>query len=529
MPWLWSAAVAAALEVLYLFLTPAVSGESDGSEFTLVLATGGVAHPTGYPLFTLIGHPIVALLHRLGANWPFAANAFCGLGASLAMGLFHALAARVIPERSGLGRGTRFGLALIPTLLLGLNPVWTDEATTAEVYSWHAAWVCGAMLYWLGMMRELASDPAEARRKLARNMLSWGFLCGIGGAHHVTAIFFAGPLTVALLLALRRARLFRGWIVPAWLGAGMVPLLSYGYIAYRAFHPAVVQWDTLAPSLASALTHIRGGSYVHFLGGWHPLHLHELYLAWYVYPYLIPGLGILFIGSMNRKSPAERTIGLTLFAAAALQLVYNYNYGVRDPLPYFLPSLATSLLVLAPLGAALVARLRGRAARLTAAAAAVAGLGVATWFWMDSAIYRKGLYEQLDERFHRTWMTLPERHAMVLWYDDMVTRLREYQLLRGEKPGLAIYSPVTLTNTYPREVFKKQWGFDPLEDVTPYTQREPVHPDYDVPFDPPAIGHVLAIMNETLARRAGMPVYYFEPEHDRIRLLPVPGQAGGSR
>src|SRR5512140_3207302 len=75
-PLLLFAAVAAAAFAIYAFITPRVSGMGDGSEFTLVLATNGVAHPTGYPLYTRLGHLFATLLHALGAAWPDAANAW---------------------------------------------------------------------------------------------------------------------------------------------------------------------------------------------------------------------------------------------------------------------------------------------------------------------------------------------------------------------------------------------------------------------------------------------------------------------
>ncbi|TMQ53662.1 MAG: DUF2723 domain-containing protein [Candidatus Eisenbacteria bacterium] len=74
-PWA-SAALGAAFFAIYLLLAPAVPGDKDSGEFTLVLATNGVAHPTGYPLFTIFGHGFVRIAHALGASWAYAANAW---------------------------------------------------------------------------------------------------------------------------------------------------------------------------------------------------------------------------------------------------------------------------------------------------------------------------------------------------------------------------------------------------------------------------------------------------------------------
>ena len=139
--------VTGALSLLaYLTMTPAASGDKDGSEFTLVLATLGAAHPTGYPLYTLAGHAFVRLAHALGASWPFAANAFSALGGAVAIGLLHALSSRLLRSTGVSARGAA-AVALLPAVAFAMNPVWTLETTLAEVYSWHVAWLMGVALF----------------------------------------------------------------------------------------------------------------------------------------------------------------------------------------------------------------------------------------------------------------------------------------------------------------------------------------------------------------------------------------------
>src|SRR6516162_1282939 len=100
---LWSVLVGALFGALDLALAPPVSGPKDAAEFTLVLAFGGVAHPTGYPLYVLLGHPFVQALHAAGASWAYAANAWSAVGGGVAAGLLHALAARLVPPRAAPG------------------------------------------------------------------------------------------------------------------------------------------------------------------------------------------------------------------------------------------------------------------------------------------------------------------------------------------------------------------------------------------------------------------------------------------
>src|SRR5262245_7002253 len=148
-PWWISVAVGGVALAVYVVMTPDVAGIKDSSEFTLVLATLGLAHPTGYPIYTMVGHVFVTLLHALGGSWPWAANVFSAVGGACAVGFLHAIAARLL-TRAGLPSGAAAACAVIPAAAFGLNPVWTIEATLAEVNSWQVAWTCGAALVLIG-------------------------------------------------------------------------------------------------------------------------------------------------------------------------------------------------------------------------------------------------------------------------------------------------------------------------------------------------------------------------------------------
>src|SRR6185503_3706545 len=155
-PALASAAFGALSGAIYRWLAPPVSGPKDAAEFTLVLATGGAAHPTGYPLYVMLGHLFAVAMHAMGASWAYAANAWSAVGGGVAIALLHALAARVIPPRLAIGRLARIALATFATAIFALDPIWLLDAMLAETYTWHLVWVCAASLFALGLVRALA-------------------------------------------------------------------------------------------------------------------------------------------------------------------------------------------------------------------------------------------------------------------------------------------------------------------------------------------------------------------------------------
>jgi len=520
-PWRWSGLLAAAMLGCYLLLAPHVPGDKDASEFALALATGGVLHPTGYPLYTILGHVFVVLLHHAGVGFIFAANAWAACGGGVAMLLFHRLALRLLPSRGDLSRLERFLLAALPVVVLGFNPVWMVECTVVEVHSWQMAWVCGTALYFIGLVEALETCGAR-RMRLPPRMVGWGLLCGLGGAHHSTAVFFAGGMTIAVCWALASAKRFRAWVPLVWLAAGIVPLLSWGYIAYKAFLPGTSEvWPTLEPNLRSVLAHVTAHAYRKYVGHWAPDDVQAAWLRWYIYPYLWPGLALLAL-QWWRARGARRRVVTGLLLAAAAQVVFVYRYGVSDPDAYFLPCLAAALLALAPSGADVVTRLRRIRFGVTfAAAGAVVALALFVAPCVSVMAGRRRALIGLDEYYHGMWRSIPYERAIVLWPVDGASRLREYQVFRGEKPGFDVYNTTNLLNDAPRARFRRRYGFDPLAMTDRAHLSEPLKQDFVIGQQPSELdAHGYALIHECIAERAGIPVVAFDPPRPPRTLSP---------
>src|SRR5262245_27847397 len=199
----WSVALAILATALYALGTPRVSADKDSSEFTLVLATLGVAHPTGYPLYTVLGHVLGRALHALGLAWPYAAALWSALAGGVAIGLLHAFTARLLagrgvpPQRSGF-------VAALPAVLFAANPLWTLEATVAEVGALHILWLMLALLVTESLARTNDALPA-------RSAHAAGAALGAGLAHHLSSVLWSVPLALVLLPRIARSGA-RAWI-----------------------------------------------------------------------------------------------------------------------------------------------------------------------------------------------------------------------------------------------------------------------------------------------------------------------------
>ena len=451
-----TAAVALISFTIYAWLIPSASGMGDASEFTLVLATGGVSHPTGYPLYVLLGHPFCVALHALGMGWSGAAALWSAVGASVALGFLMALGMRLVRAGNpGAGGATRWLAGVVPLGLFAFQPLLVAEATRAEINSWSLAWVCGAAWCFVELVERLHAGAALGRR----DAVGWGLVCGLGLAHHLTSVLVSLPLSAALIAMLVRRRAFSPTLALAAIGAALVPLASYGFIAWHAWHPARVQWPLLDASLASVLGHITGRQYQFFVGSFAPSISQRELLATIAFPFLFAGLMLLMLGVWRSRDPERRLAWLALLVAASLIALFTLRYGVHDPAPYLLPAMALGVAAAAP------ALAIPGGSRAGTAALAVAGLATLLLIvpWIRDGLEEREATMDYEQTIRSMWAAIPPDTAIVSWADDRYFRLHEYQILRGEKPALLVVTPDLFFSPAMRRTIRDRFGADPLQ------------------------------------------------------------------
>jgi hypothetical protein len=238
----------------------------------------------------------------------------------------------------------------------------------------------------------------------------------------------------------------------------LIPLVSYGFIIYRAFHPADFQWPLLEPSIESALGVILGADYGRFLGHFNPTPEQKQLLASYVYPFLIPSLAAFGGFAVWARSRPVSAFLWPLLAAAVLQILFILNYGIIDPDGYFLTPLMIGLLVVPAGAAALFARIpRAVLGMVTVALTLVLGI-----VWIPTALQTRDRCLRVDEILRERWHLITVEEGIVLWENDYYTHLKAYQLLEGDKPGLHVDNPNILTWDSAQLAFRRKFGFDPV-------------------------------------------------------------------
>lgn len=319
----------AAMTLYTITLAPSVVALFDDSlEFQLVTYQLGIAHPTGYPLFTLLGWLFTRL--PLG-EVAFRVNLMSAFFGAVAVALVYLAGLQLAAHERGWAAD--IGAAL-GALALAVSPVFWSQATVAEVYTLHACLV-SAVLWLLLRMGNLAApsgeSPHRTRIQLDRSVAVLAGLFGLGLAHHRTIVLLL-PAAGLVLWRLRHLRPFR-WRHLLWFG---LPLLLYLYLPLRG-HIGSLD-GSYTNTLEGFWRYVTASGYGSFIFQ-NPFSVQrgaDFYLDLFVRQFgwlgmALIGVGIILLGRRGW------TLGVTALAFAGYA-GFNLFYRVADIEVFFIPN-----------------------------------------------------------------------------------------------------------------------------------------------------------------------------------------------
>ncbi|HYN87130.1 MAG TPA: DUF2723 domain-containing protein, partial [Ardenticatenaceae bacterium] len=396
----WSLGLAVGLALLLAYaprVAPGLLG-GDAGEFQMAAWLGGLAHPTGYPLYLLLGwlwtHGLaVAGVEPASAmNW---LSALFGAGVGvLAVPVGVAVQRRVEPRAGHTSRPlARTAVSALLALGFGWSATFRAQALMAEVYTLHLLFL--VLLLWL---------------VLARAPLPWfGLVYGLSLAHHRTSVLWALAFFVFLWLD-RRDDLRSTRVVTRTLLLLLLPQLLYLYVPLRGprtsyLHQTLAAGEPLVLYDGSARAfweHVTGTVFQEQLGAVGPLaerlrlvgRLAAAQLDWsrtaalgLVGSQLVAvALGVLALAGaawlIRRRSWAVLALlGLGALATAAFGLAY----GIGDVEVMFLPLWLVVSLLQQPLLGAVAVRSR-LVASATGALLLLLLVGLPLRAWLDGSV-----------------------------------------------------------------------------------------------------------------------------------------------
>jgi hypothetical protein len=216
--WLQAGGVAAALFVLYAATSPRTVALEDDSLFILASYFLGIAHPPGYPLYTILGHLFSQLplgspayrVHLLSAL-------FGGLTGAAVWLCTRSLIAGRLP-------------AYLAAFGLGVSPVFWSQSIIAEVYTLNTFLFLVLVYLGLAACPPSAQTPAAAQQGA---LLPWmAFIFGLSLSNHWPLMLLVAPSFAVLLWPMRRELFNRAGLLLSLLGLGLLP---YVWMVYRSW------------------------------------------------------------------------------------------------------------------------------------------------------------------------------------------------------------------------------------------------------------------------------------------------------
>lgn len=305
----------------------------DPGEFHFAAWTLGLAHPTGYPFYLLLGWLWQHTLGLVGLAPALALNALSALAAAVGVGLTYLVSARWLPGDDSRRRVA----ATYAAALLAVNFTYWSQALIAEVYALHVVF----MLLLLWQAQSLAASPR------AGTLLRLAALGGLALTHHALTLFWLPALGVYLLVARPDWRRLPGWSWAAALGAAALPLALYVYIPLRS-GPAASPW--LHQRLGDGMLTLYAGGWPAFwrylsgqsisvgfrdLTGMAEQLPQATWLWQFHFSWL--GLALLLAGVIWLARSGRLALLLATVAYILVQQIFNLAYNIGDILVYYIP------------------------------------------------------------------------------------------------------------------------------------------------------------------------------------------------
>ncbi len=282
----------------------------DSGELATVSCTLGIAHPTGYPLYTLLSHLFTRLPGEPAGNLNFLSALFSTLAAAILY-----IVGRRITDNN-------LAPVIVATLFAFSPTVWRTSITN-EVYP--LTGLCAVLVIYL--IYRCNSD-----RIFYMTMYS----IGLALTNHVIFFSLAVPVMIYLLLVYRPG-LKRTLIGMLFFVLG---LTLYYYLIARTLGRAEIAWGNTY-NLQRLIWHVTGKQYQVWMFSLAPAEMFknllnglQFLLRDFLYVLIIPSI----VGLWRLFRIDNKKFWLML-AILILNLAYTINYSIPDIEPYYIPSL----------------------------------------------------------------------------------------------------------------------------------------------------------------------------------------------
>jgi hypothetical protein len=511
--------------VVYLRTLAASVDFIDAGELTADVWTLGIAHPTGYPLFTLLGWLFVHLpVHpEPVVRMNMMAAVLCSAGVFVFFHVVRVVIRRFFKVTTGLSEDLLLAACAGASLIQAFSETYWSQAVAVEVYSLHMLLV--TIVLYSFLRANFGRGDSDQTRDVTASVGSTGwwllfaFTLGLSFTNHMTTILLAPGFLYLYFVR-------QGWSGRSWkrVGTMVLPFLlglsAYVYLPVRAASSPVLNWGNPV-TLERFLWHVSG----------------KQFRVWIFSSTEVAGRQLMyFINSL----PSEHAyVGLVLavlggvalwrrtrkiFFFTALLFVacvgYAINYDIHDIDSYFL--LAYTMLALWAgcglfvVGTWLNKSVSVRSAGIVAMLLLVALVPLAFHYRVsdESSNYL------VEDYTHNMFASLrPDAIVLSFQWDYWLSASYYEQVVKGVRPDVIVID---------KELLRRSWYITQLERRYPWLMdqsraevvaylRELEKFEHELPYDPATIqARYVALIASLISRNIGSrPVYVtqeVEPE-----------------
>ncbi len=300
---------------VYLFTMPLSITTEDSGELVAAAITLGIPHPSGYPLWTILGHlfsllpfgPIVWRVNLL--------SAVCG---TLTCVVIYLILRRLIKPKF---------IALISSLLLGLSYTFWTQATYAKFYTLNTLLICLTILVLLIWQEK------------KQNFLLYLFalIYGLALTNHTMTILLAPAITLFIIINEKEILKNPFKIVKMFLGF-CLGLSVYGYLLWRGLNQEAFIWVPIG-SFTDFLGHIMRWQYNDFsplASQYGKIGIIISFFLEITLQFFAPTLALALIGAWVsfKKNLSQFTLFAGIFLLNSLGIIYLRSFGYTIGLDY---------------------------------------------------------------------------------------------------------------------------------------------------------------------------------------------------
>ncbi|MCB9232688.1 MAG: DUF2723 domain-containing protein [Bacteroidia bacterium] len=459
--------------VYALTLAPSLM-QIDSGELAAVQFTGGVAHPTGYPLFTILGWifarlpfpgtpifqlNVLALLFTVTGGY-FFTRAMLELLNSLKLKrmVVDAKGQKTEDEAFAKSLGwVNYFAAAGSALLLAFGPTVWAQSTSVEVYSLHFALL--SLVFWM-LFR--ATDTQKPGRWL------WvAAALGLSFSNHLTSVFLIPGIAVFYFTHQKFSR--ESFLTLGKMLAIFFPILIliYAWLPVRAAMGPELNWGN--PEMGEYFwRHVKGQQFEVWLFSSSKAAGENFKAFWKGFPEELGWIGILLVipGLIYGWQKMRRHFW-SLLVFFLFNLFYAINYDIKDLEPYFLLCYL-SMAVFMGMGIRFaVLKTSLPAAKMHLAAGGLAALFLIPLGLNFSAQNQSGIYT-FEDYSRAALASLPENSILLSkQWDFLISETYYLQYVENYRRDVAVVD---------KELLRRSWYYAQLERSWPEVMN-PIKPE----------------------------------------------------